>query len=43
MLTINVITEAKEPFKMERWSKVEAKIKATELEKRPADYYKTAL
>ena len=36
---IDEVEEAKTPFKMACWDKVEAKTKAAELEDHPADYY----
>ena len=40
---IDEVEEARTPFKMACWDKVEAKIKAAELEDHPADFYAHAL
>lgn len=37
------VEAAKVPFKMEKWSGVEAKIKAEELEHHEADFYQSAV
>ena len=44
LLVINdECAETKEPFKMEKWSKVEPKIRAAELGSTKADYYADAI